>query len=71
MNNTKEIEYSWINFKINKRLHTKFSMILKLTNKSIREVMTQLVAQYVQENSGAILEIISEQNTGHVTTKND
>lgn len=57
---TTEREYSWINFKIDKKIHTKFSMILKLTDRGIRDVMTQLVSQYVQEHRDEIVAILAD-----------
>lgn len=56
---TNSSTHSWINFKIDKRLHTKFSMILKFGDQRIREVMTSLVQKYVEDNHNRIMEIIS------------
>ena len=56
---TKEPEHSWINFKIDKKMHTKFAMILKLENLPIRTAMTRLVQEYVDNKKELLRETLN------------
>lgn len=53
-------EHSWINFKLDRKLHSRFSVIVRHKGQPLRTVMEEMVAQYVKDHTDELLQAIQD-----------
>ena len=53
-------EHSWINFKIDRKLHSRFSVIIRHKGLHLNTVMRAMVAQYVKDHTEELREAMQE-----------
>ena len=56
-------DVSWINFKIDRKLHAKFSFLLQLKRQPLKDVACKLIENYVRENEEHFLEAVSSKES--------